>query len=62
MASAPVFWPALTCGKPAVCVRSFFNVFITTFPVIRRSTFPTPLGLRPGIFVYRYQSTCNESF
>ena len=33
-------------------ITSFLYIFITTFPAIRWSTSPTPIGLRPG-FLFR---------
>ena len=48
-ASNPTSWPAHTWSDPAAAsFTSFFAIYITTFPTIRRRTSPTPVGCTPG--------------
>ena len=43
-ASLPLLWPAHTCSELLASITSGFITFITHFPIILRSTSPTPIG------------------
>ena len=47
-ASAPPFKPAADCNGPAASCMSSLSTHPITFPTIRRSTFPIPMGRTPG--------------
>ena len=43
-ASLPLLCPAQTCKEPHASINSCLVTLITHFPIIRRTTFPTPMG------------------
>ena len=46
--SHPAYCPAQTCSDPTDCITSSLRCETITFPAMRHSTSPTPIGLSPG--------------